>query len=137
MSEATDPLESMPEVVDRDMAEQEAGERRGALSVFTCPECGGALWQVDEELALRFRCHVGHAYYGEALLAEQGESLEAALWTAVRIFREKTVLGCQLAARERALAKEVAAQRFEEEARLAQSYADVLLNLLQGYSAAG
>ena len=45
---------------------------------FTCPECGGSLWQVDEPDLLRFRCHVGHAYNAEVLLSEQGEALEAA-----------------------------------------------------------
>src|SRR5439155_18270988 len=44
----TDPLEQMPQTVDDDMKEQEEGQRRGQVSVFTCPECGGRLWQVDQ-----------------------------------------------------------------------------------------
>src|SRR5205085_10784306 len=76
----SDPMEKLPEVQVQDQEAQKNGERRGALSVFTCPECGGSLWQVDEEKMMRFRCHVGHLYHGETLLAEQGEILEAALW---------------------------------------------------------
>jgi two-component system chemotaxis response regulator CheB len=68
-------------------------QRRGVVSGFTCRECGGLLWQVDETGRIRFRCHLGHADNGEVLLAEQTETLEAALWTAVRIFREQSVLG--------------------------------------------
>src|SRR5262249_12860743 len=34
----------------------------GKPSGFSCPECGGALWQSRQKLDTRFRCHVGHAY---------------------------------------------------------------------------
>jgi two-component system chemotaxis response regulator CheB len=125
-----DPIERLPERITRDMAEQEDGEKRGHQAVFACPECGGVMWQVDEERLVRFRCHVGHAYYGEALLAEQSEALEAALWTAVRAFKEKTVLARQLGAREQALGNFGPAERFEEEARLAERYGRVIQDML-------
>lgn len=117
-----DPIDNMPERVERDMAEQQEGERRGEISTFSCPECGGVMWQVDEQSLTRFRCHVGHAYYGENLLAAQSVALEAALWTAVRGFKEKTVLARQLAAQARAQRDGGAAARFEEDARLAEHY---------------
>src|SRR5205085_2596697 len=120
--QAMDPIERMPSAVEQDMDEQVHNQRRGDVSVFTCPECGGSLWQVDETALIRFRCHVGHAYNGEILLAEQTEVLEAALWTAARIFREKSVLGRQLAARERDKGNELAAERFEEQAAQAHQY---------------
>jgi two-component system chemotaxis response regulator CheB len=117
-----DPIERMPQVVEKDMNRQIRNEHRGQVSTFSCPECGGVLWQVDDTGLLRFRCHVGHAYNGEALLVEQNDSLEAALWTAVRTFREKAVLARQLAAREREKGNEVAAVRFEEQATQADQY---------------
>jgi two-component system chemotaxis response regulator CheB len=118
----SDPIERMPETVYEDMSAQERGERRGRLSTFSCPDCGGTLWQVDETELTRFRCHVGHAYYGEELLAEQSEALEAALWSAVRGFREKAVLARQLAVRERQHGNREMAERFEEEGRVAENY---------------
>lgn len=121
-----DALDLMPESVERTRNEQEIGKRRGDVSFFTCPECGGAMWQADEEALVRFRCHVGHAYLGEALLQEQSEALEAALWTAVRTFKERGVLAQQLARRERAAGGSEAASRFEEEARLAERYAELI-----------
>jgi two-component system chemotaxis response regulator CheB len=121
-----DPLERMPEMVHRDMTAQEGGARQGELTVFTCPECGGAMWQVDEPELVRFSCHVGHAYYAEKLLEEQSEALEAALWTAVRTFKEKTVLTRQLAARERERGDLSAAERFEDDARVAAKYAELI-----------
>jgi two-component system chemotaxis response regulator CheB len=122
-----DPIERMPDIVDRDMSAQAHNARRGKVSTFTCPECGGALWQVDEPDLIRFRCHVGHAYNGETLLAEQSEALEAALWTAVRTFRERSVLGRQLAERERGKGNAGAAARFEEQSTQAARYAALIV----------
>jgi two-component system chemotaxis response regulator CheB len=122
-----DPMESMPDVVREDMDEQIHNGRAGDVSVYTCPECGGALWQVNQQGLTLFRCHVGHAYNGEALLAEQSEALEAALWTAVRTFRERSVLGKQLAVQERGKGNETAAKRFEEQAEQAARYAALIV----------
>jgi two-component system, chemotaxis family, protein-glutamate methylesterase/glutaminase len=130
---AVDPIEQMPTIVDQDMESQARDERRGELSVFTCPECGGALWQVDEAEPPRFRCHVGHAYNGEILLSEQSDALEAALWTAVRTFREKSVLARQLAFLKRSKGDNAAAERFDEQARQADRYG----RLIQRYVLAG
>ena len=85
-----------------------------------------------------FRCHVGHAYNGEALLAEQSERLEAALWTAVRTFREKSVLSRQIAEQERVKGQSGLAMRFAEQAAQAEEYADLILKLvLSGTESAG
>jgi two-component system chemotaxis response regulator CheB len=117
-----DPIEQMPKIVGKDMHAQENGERQGMPSVYICPECGGLLWQVDQDEMVRFRCHVGHAYYAEQLLEGQAETLEAALWMAVRIFRERAVLARQLANKERDLGHADAAARHDEQAELAERH---------------
>jgi two-component system chemotaxis response regulator CheB len=127
-----DPIEHMPDRITRDMAAQQDGARRGKLTVLTCPECGGAMWQVDEHALTRFRCHVGHAYYGEGLLAEQSAILEAALWTAVRTFKEKTILARQLAAQALAQGDTSAAERFRDEADVAGRYGRLIQENLLG-----
>ena len=127
-----DPIDRMPEAVADDFARQARGERRGEVSTFTCPDCGGSLWQVDDAEMLRFRCHVGHAYGGEALLAGQDEALEAALWTSVRTFRERAVLSRQIATRERGKGNEVAAAKFEEQSAQAESYAELIVGRVLG-----
>jgi two-component system chemotaxis response regulator CheB len=132
---AVDPIENMPMTVDHDMQDQAQDRRRGAVSVFSCPECGGTLWQVDESMPLRFRCHVGHAYSAELLLAEQSESLEAAMWSAVRIFREKSALSRQLASRERRQGHQTSAERFDEQADQAELYGSVIRGFLVNGSA--
>ena len=65
--------------------------------MFTCPECHGTLFEIDDEQVLRFRCHVGHALTAESLAADQVEALEATLWAAVRSFEERAELSGPLA----------------------------------------
>lgn len=130
MTESLDPVERMPEVVKRDLAAQAHGERNGQSSVYTCPECGGVLWQVEEEKLLRFRCHVGHIYASEELLVEQSEALEAALWLTVRTFIEKATLARQMAAQRRSQGLLVGLDRLEEEAQQAEHYAALIRQYL-------
>jgi two-component system chemotaxis response regulator CheB len=125
-----DPIDRMPAVVDHTMNEQVRDGRQNEVSVFTCPDCGGTLWQVDGAQPLQFRCHVGHAYEGELLFAQKTEALEAAMWTAVRTFREKSVLARQLANRERVAGRTGIADRFEERADQAARDGSLLESLL-------
>jgi len=67
---AVDPMERMRDVVRDSFEQQVRNQRSGDVPVYTCPECGGSLWQVGQTGLTQFRCHVGHAYNGEALLAE-------------------------------------------------------------------
>ena len=87
---------------------------------------------MDEPNLVRFRCHTGHAYYGESLFAEQAEHLEAALWTAVRTFRERTVLARQLAHERRRQGDPEAAERFEQQADVAERYGNLIQQYLLG-----
>src|ERR1051326_7175884 len=81
---------SVPEEIEIEarIAEQEMGasdlitsvERLGKISKLTCPDCHGALWEINDEDILRFRCHVGHAFSAESLSDGQTDVLEMALW---------------------------------------------------------
>jgi two-component system chemotaxis response regulator CheB len=105
---------------------QVQGERRGPLSAYTCPDCGGTLWQVDDKELTRFRCHIGHVYNGVRLLAEQAKMLEEALWTAVRILKEKTALARQLATREQLQGNLEAATGFQDQSQLAERQSELI-----------
>jgi two-component system chemotaxis response regulator CheB len=61
-------------------------------SSFACPECHGVLLQVKEEGPIRFRCHTGHAYSRESLLAAVNEGIEEAMWIAIRALEEGHML---------------------------------------------
>ena len=88
--------------MDTDQApapESPDGAQEGVISGFSCPECSGTLWEVDEAGLLRYRCRVGHAYSTESLVVEQGVALEAALWTGLRALEERAALFNRLARR--------------------------------------
>jgi two-component system, chemotaxis family, protein-glutamate methylesterase/glutaminase len=61
-------------------------------SSFACPECHGVLLQLDEGGRIRFRCHTGHAYSVDSLLAAIGEGIEDSLWNAIRALEEGGLL---------------------------------------------
>lgn len=122
----TDAFENMPDIVNKDMSEQVRNGRRGRITIYRCPECGGALWQVDEAQLMQFRCHVGHVYNGETLLEDQAGALEAALWTAVRTFKERHLLAQQLAEQEKRRGDTAAAALFEEQAKQAENYGEAI-----------
>ncbi len=84
------------------------------------------MWQVDEDKLLQFRCHVGHVYNGETLLEDQTSALEAALWTAVRTFKERHLLAHQLAEQEKRRGDAAAAARFQEQADQAARYGELI-----------
>jgi two-component system chemotaxis response regulator CheB len=138
---ANEPVEEGDEPVSDDMEiETDISElefdalhndrRPGTPSRFTCPECNGVLWEIDDENLLRFRCRVGHAYSAETLLAEQSDAVEAAMWAALRALEENVALMSRLADRMRRRGHHTTAARFEAQARDADSRAELLRQTL-------
>jgi two-component system chemotaxis response regulator CheB len=67
----------------------DCAEQLGKLVSSTCPECGGPLWELRDEKLRRYRCRLGHAFTAESLLAGQSETIEYALWAAVRTMENR------------------------------------------------
>ena len=65
----------------RAMSPEDMEEQFGSPTAFVCPECNGPLWETESGRSLQFRCHVGHAYSPDSLLADPAEGLERALWS--------------------------------------------------------
>jgi len=102
----------------------------GNPSPMVCPECGGVLFEREQDKFLHFRCHVGHAFSEEALFASQSHALEGALWSAVRALEEKAALSRRLAdqAKRRGLPRAVT--RFHGTAREAEHGSNILRQTL-------
>jgi len=66
-------------------------------SPYSCPECGGTLFSLNNARPCRFRCHTGHSFTLLALLQQQETAIEAALSAALRAVQEKENLAEQLA----------------------------------------
>ena len=98
------------------MAQGETADREAELpgvpSSFSCPDCGGVLWELHDGELSRFRCRVGHAYSPQALDVAQTESIEAALWAALRALREKASLRHHMAERAERRGHGRTAERF-------------------------
>jgi two-component system, chemotaxis family, protein-glutamate methylesterase/glutaminase len=118
--------------VDQTLIEQMSGQRNGKTATYSCPECGGVLWEHDIDDMVHFRCHVGHAYTADTLMAEQTEGVETALWSALRALREKAVLSRQIATNMRSRGSTYSAQRFEEQAVELEQQITVLHRLILG-----
>jgi two-component system chemotaxis response regulator CheB len=101
-----------------------AEDQLGRPSTFTCPECHGTLWEIADGDLIRYRCHVGHAYTGEAMLEAQSDNIEDMLWDLLRSHRERAVLARRLAEKERSnhLAAQMneRAQGYEEDAEIVE-----------------
>jgi two-component system chemotaxis response regulator CheB len=69
----------------------------GEPSVFACPECHGVLLEVIEASRVRYRCHTGHSYTFDALLADIDENIEDSLWSVIRALEERMLLMRHLA----------------------------------------
>ena len=108
----------------------------GEPSAFACPECGGVLWEVEDDDVLRFRCRVGHAYTAEGVLDAEGDQLEQALWTALRALQERAHLAERVAERTRTRGAARSTHRFEDLAREAREQADVIRRVLARRGAA-
>lgn len=123
-------IERESDVMELEPAELGDDERPGEISGFTCPECHGALWEIQEADLVRYRCRVGHGYSAEAMLAEQGRDVEAALWTAFRALRERAALCRRMGNRMAARGQHGMAGRQHEEAAAAEQRAALLRQVL-------
>lgn len=107
-------------------------DRLGKVSRLTCPDCHGALWEINDKDLLRFRCHVGHAFSSEGLSDGQSQMIEVALWSAVRALEEQIILARRIVERARSADHNRAAETFERRAREAERNSSVLRQLLLG-----
>jgi two-component system, chemotaxis family, protein-glutamate methylesterase/glutaminase len=64
----------------------------GKLSSFTCPECHGVLSEIKDGKRPRYRCHTGHAFSADSLLAYVTENIEETMWSSIRGIDESVML---------------------------------------------
>jgi len=125
-------MEVETDMAQFDMSRIDGQEHPGQPAGFSCPDCSGALWSIEDGGLLRFRCRVGHAWSAESLLAQQSETLEGALWMALRSLEEKAALSRDLGRRAEDDARALSAARFralaDESSKAARLIRDFLLS---------
>jgi two-component system chemotaxis response regulator CheB len=87
-------------IAERVMGTTEQVSQLGHQIPLTCPDCGGALWEMEHGHVQRFRCHTGHAFTAEALNESSRHALEETLWVALRMMEERKILLTSMATRE-------------------------------------
>jgi two-component system, chemotaxis family, protein-glutamate methylesterase/glutaminase len=93
------PNDRHPDVAQSGQAQLLSGRERGPPTNITCPECGGALWELSHHSLALYQCHVGHSFTEESLLESKSSELEGALWGALRALEESVELRRRMAAR--------------------------------------
>lgn len=117
-------------IVAKDKAASEQGKKSGAASTWTCPDCGGVMWEIQDGNLARFRCHVGHAYSLDSLVAEQSDSVERALWSAARALEEKAALARRMAAQAKQQNRQMSEIQFLQRAEEAAQHAAVVQEMV-------
>lgn len=64
----------------------------GKFTPYACPECHGVLSAIRDGNIVRYRCHTGHAFSTDSLLASISENIEETLWGALRGLEESIIL---------------------------------------------
>jgi two-component system, chemotaxis family, protein-glutamate methylesterase/glutaminase len=106
----------------------------GEPSLFTCPECHGTLMKLRAERPLRFRCHTGHAFTADSLLADLSEATEEAIWNTIRSMQESSMLMTHLAEHWRPIDAEMS-EEFLRRAHKAQARSELIRQLASDHEA--
>jgi two-component system chemotaxis response regulator CheB len=114
-------------IAAQELADMSVDDMLGSPSRFTCPECHGALWEIEDGSMLRFRCHVGHAFAADTVLASQGEEIDRLLGTLLRSHQERAAL----AHHERHNQRHALAQHLERRASDYEHDVEIMKKLLR------
>ena len=98
-AEAAGPQPGTEEDEEPEMEHTTIGDDQpGRPTGFSCPECGGVLWEHHDSRVMEAICRIGHRYSLESLLEAKESALEGAMWAGVRALEEHVSLLRRLAA---------------------------------------
>lgn len=118
-------------IAAQELVDMRADDMLGTPSRFSCPECHGALWEIEDGSMLRYRCHVGHAFAADAVLASQGDEIDRLLGTLLRSHQERAALAHRMAKHERAKERQTLAENLERRARDYEHDVEIMKKLLR------
>lgn len=107
-------------------------EKKQTLTSFTCPDCHGTIWEVEENGEIRFECRIGHAYAPDAFADADDDSVERSLWVALRSMEESASVQKRLADMAHERNRPGAYKRFSASAESRKQHAAVLREFLVG-----
>jgi two-component system chemotaxis response regulator CheB len=104
-------------------AHDPSGETPALHTGFICPDCGGVLNESSVGGVHVYTCRTGHRYSEPRLFLEQEESLENALWMAVRSLEERAELSDRLAVRMAERKRDASAEQMRRNGQRARERA--------------
>jgi two-component system chemotaxis response regulator CheB len=122
-------------LTERAMANDDWGDVPSRPTDFTCPECDGAIREIEGEPIRRFRCRVGHAFSADDFVAAKSRGVEGALWLALQTLQEQAQILETLASEDRVRGWDRTAARYEERAREMRTSAEHLRALVDSIAA--
>jgi two-component system chemotaxis response regulator CheB len=102
----------------------------GEQTMYSCPDCGGRLWQIEDGKLKHYRCQIGHAYSENDLRLKQAELTEQTLWAAVRMMEERRVLLDKIAKENKDKGLKMLNTRFSHQSRTLEEHIARLKELL-------
>jgi two-component system chemotaxis response regulator CheB len=120
-------IENRLTVRDSDMNDL---EEIGKPSSLTCPECGGALWEISRPGPIRYRCHTAHAFTARVLESLQGEEVEDAIWAAVRALHEQERLFIKMSEKSQQLGHSISSAEYLAKAEQARKHSQSLREII-------
>ncbi|RWB11401.1 MAG: chemotaxis protein CheB [Mesorhizobium sp.] len=106
-------------------------DRLGELSVFTCPECHGPLWEIEDGDMLRYRCHTGHAFTADAVMEAQAIEADEILWSLLRSHQQRAGFARRMAERENTRDRSELAAEFGRRATEYEADAALIESILE------
>jgi two-component system, chemotaxis family, protein-glutamate methylesterase/glutaminase len=130
--EVPDSLRIEARLTERAMPDDDWNQVPGRPANLTCPECAGALREIDDARLLRFRCRVGHAYSSQDWLEEKHRSVETSLWVALQTLEERAHMLERMGQDDRVRGRDRNAASYDDRARETRRHASVLREVITG-----
>lgn len=130
-------IEEASQFPARALPSEEAMRELGRPSVFTCPDCGGVLFEIEDSGLPRYRCSTGHAYGAQSLLAGKDGNVEEALSAALRALQESERLSRRLMANLRENDFPLTLKELRAKAEAQERHARTIRELLAGMNGSG
>jgi two-component system, chemotaxis family, protein-glutamate methylesterase/glutaminase len=123
-------------IAAQELSGMEIENSLGKPSRFSCPECHGALWEINDVNRLRYRCHVGHAYSAESMPEAQTIDGEKMLRRLMRLHQERAALARRMAQKATVRSRSAEAAELRPRASEYDEDAEIIGRLLRQYAAA-
>ncbi|RYD79880.1 MAG: chemotaxis protein CheB [Sphingobacteriales bacterium] len=117
-------------IAERVLTDIPVADELGERSQFTCPDCGGVLWEMKHTNLLRYRCHTGHTFTAKVYLREQSDAIEEVLWVAMRLFGERKMMFKKLLDHQYTTGSSESVSSLEEKMQEADNNIERIRNIL-------